>query len=106
MDGVIATDDERNLTANLLDRMGRMHSGSYDAPPVRRHRLPKDVGEWRPLGLPTVEDKMAQRAIVMILEPIDEADFLPCSYGFRPDRSAHGALSARRDGLALGDCDG
>ena len=100
VDGVTAEDYGKDLEANLLDLMGRIKSGSYFAPPVRRHFIPKGDGTERPLGIPTLEDKVAQRAVLMLLEPIYEGDFLPCSYGFRPGRSAHDALSALRAGLA------
>ena len=98
-DGVTAGDYEKDLEANLDDLLGRMKSGRYFAPPVRRHYIPKADGTKRPLGIPTFEDKVAQRAIVMLLEPIYETDFLPCSYGFRPGRSAHDALNALRAGI-------
>ena len=99
IDGVTAADYEKDLEANLNDLLGRMKSGRYFAPPVRRHYIPKADGTKRPLGIPTFEDKVAQRAILMLLEPIYEADFLPCSYGFRPGRSAHDALNALRAGI-------
>jgi len=92
IDGVTATDYEANLTANLIDLMDRIKSGRYKAPPVRRTYIPKADGSQRPLGIPTFEDKVAQRAIVMVLEVIYEQDFRSCSYGFRPGRSAHEAL--------------
>jgi len=99
IDGVTAADYERELEANLGDLLDRLKSGRYYAPPVRRHYIPKADGKQRPLGIPTFEDKVAQRAIVMLLEPIYEADFLPCSYGFRPGRSAHDALDAVDSGI-------
>ena len=87
--------DKQDLES-LLDRI---KSGSYIAPPVRRHYIPKADGTKRPLGIPTFEDKVTQRAMLMLLEPIYEGDFLPCSYGFRPGRSAHDALCALRTGI-------
>ncbi len=92
IDGVTAADYEANLEANLRDLRERIMSGRYHAPPVRRTYIPKADGSQRPLGIPTFEDKIAQRAIAMVLEAIYEQDFLPCSYGFRPGRSAHQAL--------------
>ena len=86
IDGVTAGDYEKDLEANLDDLLSRIKSGRYFAPPVRRHYIPKADGTKRPLGIPTFEDKVAQRAILMMLEPIYETDFLPCSYGFRPGR--------------------
>ena len=77
IDGVTAADYEANLEANLLDLLERIKSGRYIAPPVRRTYIPKADGSQRPLGIPTLEDKVAQRAIVMVLEPIYEQDFLP-----------------------------
>ena len=99
IDGVTAEDYEKDLGANLDNLLNRIKSGSYVAPPVRRHYIPKADGTKRPLGIPTFEDKVAQRAILMLLEPIYETDFLPCSYGFRPGRSAHDALYAIRTGI-------
>ncbi len=90
---------QRWVEANLDDILDRMKSGRYFAPPVRRHYIPKADGTKRHLGIPTFEDKVAQRAILMLLDPIYEVDFLPCSYGFRPKRSAHDALDALRKGI-------
>jgi RNA-directed DNA polymerase len=92
IDGVTAADYEANLEANLRDLLERIKSGRYHAPPVRRTYIPKADGSQRPLGIPTFEDKIAQRAVAMVLEAVYEQDFLPCSYGFRPGRSAHQAL--------------
>ena len=96
IDGVTADDYAINLDANLLDLLDRIKSGRYQAPPVRRTYLPKADGSRRPLGIPTFEDKVAQRAIVMVLEAVYEQDFLACSFGFRPGRSAHQALQFLR----------
>ncbi len=95
VDGQTAEDYGRCLSDNLESLLDRAKSGTYRAPPVRRVRIPKGTGtETRPLGIPTLEDKVLQRAVVMALEPIYEQDFLHCSYGFRPGRSAHQALQA------------
>jgi group II intron reverse transcriptase/maturase len=79
---------------NLQSLLDRAKSGTYVAPPVRRVHIPKagSATETRPLGIPTFEDKVLQRAVVMVLEAIYEQDFLDYSYGFRPGRSAHQAL--------------
>ena len=92
IDGVTAADYEVNLEARLLDLLERIKSGRYRAPPVRRVYIPKADGSQRMLGIPTFEDKVAQRAITMVLEAVYEEEFYPCSYGFRPGRSAHQAL--------------
>jgi RNA-directed DNA polymerase len=96
VDGRTAADYEANLRDNLQALLDRAKSGTYRAPPVRRVRIPKGTGttETRPIGIPTFEDKVLQRAVVMALEPIYEQDFRDCSYGFRPGRSAHQALEA------------
>ena len=94
VDGVTAQDYEKDLEANLEDLLNRIKSGRYVAPPVRRQYIEKADGSQRPLGIPTLEDKVAQRAIVMLMEPIYEATFRSSSYGFRPGRSAHDALDA------------
>ena len=99
IDGVTAADYEKELEANLADLLSRIKSGRYYAPPMRRQYIPKADGSQRPPGIPTFEDKVVQRAILMLLEPIYEADFLPCSYGFRPGQSGHNALAAVRAGV-------
>ena len=98
VDGVTAEAYEQNLEGNLQSLLDRAKSGTYKAPPVRRVHIPKggSTTETRPLGIPTLEDKVLQRAVVMLLEPIYEQDFLDCSYGFRPGRSAHDALTSFR----------
>ena len=96
VDGQTGEDYAANLETNLKALLERAKSGTYVAPPVRRVRIPKagSATETRPLGIPTFEDKVLQRAVVMILEAVYEQDFKPCSYGFRPGRSAHQALDA------------
>ena len=95
VDGQTAADYERNLQENLQSLLDRAKSGTYHAPPVRRAHIPKGTGnETRPIGIPTFEDKVLQRAVVMALEPIYEQDFYDGSYGFRPKRSAHQALQS------------
>jgi RNA-directed DNA polymerase len=92
-DGQTVADYGKDLEANLHSLLDRAKSGTYLAPPVRRVHIPKGTGTaTRPIGIPTTEDKLLQRAVAMLLEPIYEQDFLDCSYGFRPGRSAHGAL--------------
>lgn len=99
-DGAVGVDRQSaeeyatNLEDNLRSLLDRAKSGTYRAPPVRRTHIPKANGEeTRPIGIPTFEDKVLQRAVAMVLEAIYEQDFLNCSYGFRPKRSAHQALA-------------
>jgi group II intron reverse transcriptase/maturase len=92
IDGMSAEEYARNLEDNLRSLLDRAKSGMYRAPPVRRVHIPKGNGETRALGIPTFEDKILQRAVAMVLEAVYEQDFLDCSYGFRPGRSAHDAL--------------
>jgi RNA-directed DNA polymerase len=101
IDGVTAQQYEADLEANLESLLEGFKSGRYRAPAVRRVHIPKPgkAKKTRPIGIPTLEDKVLQRAVLMVLEPIYERDFLDCSYGFRPGRSAHQALDALWRGL-------
>ena len=92
VDGQTADEYAAHLEDNLRSLLERAKSGTYRAPPVRRAYIPKDSGEMRPLGIPTFEDKVLQRAVAMVLEAVYEQEFLDCSYGFRPGRSAPQAL--------------
>jgi group II intron reverse transcriptase/maturase len=98
VDGTTAQAYAENLEGNLRVLLERAKSGTYRAPPVRRVHIPKGTGkETRPLGIPTFEDKVLQRAVAMALEAVYEQDFMPCSFGFRPGRSAHHLLQALWD---------
>ena len=93
VDDVTGKEYAERLYENMQNLLERLKSGKYKAPPVRRKHIPKGTGdETRPIGIPTFEDKIAQRAVVMLLEPIYEHDFYDVSYGFRPGKSAHQAL--------------
>ncbi len=95
VDGQDAATYAENLHGNLEILLNQFKSGSYKAPPVRRVHIPKGDGtQTRAIGIPSFEDKVLQRAVVMVLEAIYEQDFLDCSYGYRPGRSAHNALEA------------
>lgn len=95
VDDISAEEYAARLEDNLRSLLDRAKSGAYRAPPVKRAHIPKgDGSETRPIGVPTFEDKVLQRAVAMALEAIYEQDFLDCSYGFRPGRSAHQALEA------------
>jgi RNA-directed DNA polymerase len=98
VDGETTKEFERELEARIQDICARLKAGTYRAPPVRRVAIPKGPGKvgTRPLGIPTVEDRLVQRAVARIVEAVFEADFLDCSYGFRPRRSAHQALRTLR----------
>ena len=98
VDGQTWAEYAANLEENLQGLLERAKSGTYRAPPVRRVHIPKGSGsETRPIGIPTLEDKVLQRAVVMLLEPLYEPLFHEGSYGFRPGRSAHQALQQLRD---------
>jgi group II intron reverse transcriptase/maturase len=97
VDGVTAKQYGENLEENLSDLHKRLRSGRYFAPPVERAWLDKEDGSKRPIGKPTFEDKIVQRAVVMLLGAIYEQQFYDFSYGFRPERSAHQALQVLRE---------
>jgi RNA-directed DNA polymerase len=99
IDGQTAQDYGQHLQANLASLLRRAKDGSYRAPPVKRAYLRKPDGKQRPIGIPTFEDKVLQRAIVLILEKLYEPIFHPHSYGYRPYRSAHQALDKLRECL-------
>jgi len=98
IDGETTKEFEQDLNTRVQELCERLKRGAYRAPPVRRVEIPKGPGKvgTRPLGIPTVEDRLLQRAVARILEAVFEADFLECSYGFRPRRNPHDALRALR----------
>jgi len=102
VDGVTFQEYEQHLEANLAKLEGRLKHKSYHARLVRRKYIPKGNGKLRPLGIPTLEDKLLQCAVTQILLAIYEADFLPCSYGYRPGRGPHDAVRALTDELHWG----
>jgi hypothetical protein len=108
VDGMTAAEYAANLERNLRSLLDRAKSGDhYRAPPVRRVHIPKgDGSKTRPIGIPTFEDKVLQRAVVMVLEAVYEQEFFDCSYGFRPGRGAHQAVVALRDEMMAMGVDG
>jgi RNA-directed DNA polymerase len=94
VDGQSAEQYAQRLEENLASLLDRAKSGTYQAPPVRRAYIPKGDGSQRPIGIPTFEDKVLQRAVAMVLEAVYEQDFQAFSYGFRPGRSALQACDA------------
>jgi group II intron reverse transcriptase/maturase len=93
VDGLTATAYGEQLTANLTDLAERVKAKRYRAKLVRRVYIPKENGQQRPLGIPALEDKLVQLACAKLLTAIYEGDFLECSYGYRPGRSAREAVS-------------
>ena len=102
VDGVTFEAYERNLESNLADLVRRLKNKSYRARLVRRKYIPKGNGKLRPLGIPTLEDKLVQSAAAQILGAIYEADFLECSYGYRPERSPLQAVRELTEALHRG----
>jgi len=103
VDGVTLAAVEEYGPARLIDGLARdLRAGNYHPAPVRRAEIPKPDGRTRPLGIPTVKDRIAQQATKLVLEPIFEADFLSCSFGFRPKRSALDAMEKLRVGFIEG----
>jgi group II intron reverse transcriptase/maturase len=96
VDGESLAAFEQDLKGNLYKIWNRMSSGSYFPPPVRLVEIPKDTGGMRPLGIPTVADRIAQTVVKMVLEPLVEPAFHPDSYGYRPGRSALEAVGVAR----------
>ncbi len=96
VDGQSLADFEKDLKGNLYKIWNRMASGSYFPPPVRLVEIPKGGGGMRPLGIPTVGDRIAQTVVKMVFEPVVEPYFHDDSYGYRPGRSAHDAIGIAR----------
>jgi group II intron reverse transcriptase/maturase len=102
VDAVTYRDYEQNVWRNIPTLHHRLVSHQYRAQPLRRVYIPKENGTPRPISIPALEDKIIQKATVTVLNAIYEPDFLPCSYGFRPGRSAHDALEAIRGTMCRG----
>lgn len=102
VDGETKQEFAKDLTSRVDDLLKRVHEGKWTAPPVRRVEIPKGDGKTRPLGISTYEDKVLQKAFVMLVEPVFEREFHPGSYGYRRGRSVHQAVKAVRLALLRG----
>ncbi len=100
---IAAVEDDYGVERLLGELRADLRAGNYHPRPVRRVEIPKPDGSKRPLGIPTVKDRVCQQAAKLVLEPIFEADFLPCSFGFRPKRSATDAMERIRVGFIQGN---
>jgi group II intron reverse transcriptase/maturase len=103
VDGVTVEEYGQDLERRLADLHGRMRAMKYRHQPIRRVHIPKGNGRTRPIGVSTTEDKIVQGALRELLEAIYEQDFLDCSYGFRPGRSAHDAIMALNGSIRHGE---
>ncbi len=100
---IAAVEDDYGVEQLLSELQADLRAGNYHPRPVRRVEIPKPDGKFRPLGIPTVKDRVCQQATKIVLEPIFEADFLACSFGFRPKRSATDAMERLRVGFIEGN---
>ena len=103
VDGVTKEQYGQNLEANLQELHARLKAKQYRHQPIRRVHIPKGQGKTRPIGISAFEDKVVQDAVREVLEAIYEQDFLECSYGFRPGRSAHDAVRTLRRHVERGE---
>jgi RNA-directed DNA polymerase len=99
VDGQSYEDYAAELDGNLRDLYGRLRSGRYQAPAIRRVYIPKGNGKRRPIGITTIEDRVVQKAVAWVLSAVFEQDFLECSHGYRPAHGAHTALHRLREGM-------
>ena len=99
IDNITISNYKENLESNLEILQRKLITGNYVPKPVKRVYIDKEDGSQRPLGIPTVEDRIVQQALKLVIEPSFESKFLKCSYGFRPNRSAHMAVSEVRENL-------